>query len=1111
MEASELFGICAELASQPPSADASRRLQEVIVLSAAEGCRRQGGAFGNLFSQIDFLSKKLGLSARLTREVQTARRHSNGDGAIAADDWPYDLMAAARFVSAVFHQDVPAQVLRLLPVDSRQQQLGFHIDKQYIRCIVSEVGDALVTADTDDGPITIDYRNTQQGRDFAYLQKLLRPGMQLNLLDCSLSEADNIIVPGQVVVEPDFLIDISSLAACFTSYGHHPLLYTINRLKERPNTQAILLGLFAGAALDAVINQPDVTTAQVLQRSFREQALRYCSCPDFKAEAFRLQAEAQMQNIRQAVALLKPEGALLEPSFVCERLGLQGRVDLMTEDMSLLVEQKAGKNMKIEYQSHDRHGLQREDHYVQLLLYYGVLRYNFGKSDRQVDTRLLYSRYPAAQGLLSVNYYRTLLREAIRLRNQIVATELLMAREGVGRILSMLNADIIYKDVERDGYFHRFVLPGMQAIQQSIASLQPLERSYVERILTFVYREQVAQRLGSSEMRLHHSGGCIADLWQMSLAERQEAGSILLGLSIVKSERSSASAGYDIITLRIPDGLDTTPNFRRGDMVCLYAYDTTPDVRHSILYKGSLQELKTDSLVVALSDGQQNESIFRSDDGRTWAVERDGAEVGTSSAIRSLYHFATASPSRKALLLCQRQPEADTSLCLSRPYHPDYDDVLLRIKQARDYFLLQGPPGTGKTSMALRFIVEEELASLRATLNCNILLTAYTNRAVDEICAMLSNLSSLGEGQGWSFLRLGRPASCDPRFRPYLLDTALATTKKLDEARQLIERTPIIVATTSTLQAQPYIFQLKHFSLAIVDEASQILEPAIIGLLASDTVDRFVLVGDHKQLPAVVQQSPELSRVDEPNLCDIGLDDCRHSLFERLLRWEHRQGRSQFVGILHSHGRMHPEVARFPISHFYQREALSAVPLPHQQETSLGYSSVANDRIDQLLQSRRMLFFPLPTVASASENDSLQAEATLVADLLQRIHHFTADHFNPQKTVGVIVTYRHQIALIRLALEQYDVEALRQVSIDTVERYQGSQRDIIIYSFGVTHRYQLDFLTATTFTDDDGTLIDRKLNVALTRARLQTIVVGRPDLLRHVPLFRQLMDDFAVL
>ena len=116
MEASELFGICAELASQPPSADASRRLQEVIVLSAAEGCRQQGGAFGNLFSQIDFLSKKLGLSARLTREIQTARRHSNCDGTIAADDWPYDLMAATRFVSAVF-------ISRIVAINRRSLRL----------------------------------------------------------------------------------------------------------------------------------------------------------------------------------------------------------------------------------------------------------------------------------------------------------------------------------------------------------------------------------------------------------------------------------------------------------------------------------------------------------------------------------------------------------------------------------------------------------------------------------------------------------------------------------------------------------------------------------------------------------------------------------------------------------------------------------------------------------------------------------------------------------------------------------------------------------------------------------------------------------------------------
>jgi superfamily I DNA and/or RNA helicase len=83
------------------------------------------------------------------------------------------------------------------------------------------------------------------------------------------------------------------------------------------------------------------------------------------------------------------------------------------------------------------------------------------------------------------------------------------------------------------------------------------------------------------------------------------------------------------------------------------------------------------------------------------------------------------------------------------------------------------------------------------------------------------------------------------------------------------------------------------------------------------------------------------------------------------------------------------------------------------------------------------------------------------------------------------------------------------VSIDTVERYQGSQRDVIIYSFAVTHRYQLDFLTASTFTEN-GRLIDRKLNVAMTRARRQLIMTGRSDVLSHAPIFRELIDTYGI-
>lgn len=1053
MNAKELYDILQGLATDEPLTANLRQLHEVIKLCAAEGCRSQGGTFGNLFSQIDFVCKHFGLKAQQKWAIQQARRHSNGRETLSRDEWYYDLRAVTLLISAIFHEDVPGGLLQLLPVNLQPQPSQLSINKRYIRCIVRSFDDNFITADSEEGEILVDYGNTEGGRDFSYLRKILREGMQLNLLDCHHNEK---IVPTLIIVEPDFMLDISSLAACFTAYGHHPLLYTISRLKPRPNTQATLLGNFAGTALDDIIHNPKVTLQQSLARSYREQAERFAVCEDFNKETFEQAAAVQMENIRETVSILNLEfriqNSLLEPSFVCERLGLQGRVDLMTADMSLLVEQKSGKNQKIEYQSHDAHGLQLESHYVQLLLYYGILRYNFDKSDNQVDTRLLYSRYKPEKGLIAVNYYRTLFREAIKLRNQIVATELLIARDGFGRIMPLLNADIIYKGVARDGYFHQYILPELLTLNSYLLTLNSLERAYYERMMTFIYREQRAQKLGSSEQTLHHAGGCSSDLWLMPLNEKQEQGNIIMPLSIVKREKTDPDGGYDRITLSFVAVPNTSPlgtlNFRPGDMVYLYQYDEEPDVRRSILYKGSLEDIHDGKVIILLNDGQQNESVFARSD-KTWAVEHGGSDVGTNSNIRSIHQFIQSSPQKKALLLGQRTPETDTSLTLSQSYNPYYDDILLKVKQARDYFLLVGPPGTGKTSMALRFMVEEELKNIEITKSRNndlssILLMAYTNRAVDEIRSMLE-------------------------------DAGLA-----DDER-------ILVGTTSMMQARPFLLEGHHFSLAIVDEASQVLEPGLIGLLSSNQIERFVLVGDHKQLPAVVQQNPEEARVDDPLLRSIGLNDCRQSLFQRLYNWEVQQQRTQFIGTLNRQGRMHPDVASFASNHFYNAW-LQPVPLPHQQETALCYDLPSQDAIDDLLKTRRMVFFP--------DN----GETTI--DLALRIRRFYGKRFNPEKTLGIIVTYRHQIAAIR--------EALPDISIDTVERYQGSQRDVIIFDVGVTRQYQLDFLTASTITDDEGQVVDRKLNVALTRARKQMLVVGNATILHQNQLYRQLIDNYSV-
>jgi superfamily I DNA and/or RNA helicase len=93
--------------------------------------------------------------------------------------------------------------------------------------------------------------------------------------------------------------------------------------------------------------------------------------------------------------------------------------------------------------------------------------------------------------------------------------------------------------------------------------------------------------------------------------------------------------------------------------------------------------------------------------------------------------------------------------------------------------------------------------------------------------------------------------------------------------------------------------------------------------------------------------------------------------------------------------------------------------------------------------------------------------------------------------------------LIRKELQALAIPALSRISIDTVERYQGSERDVIIYSFCVNHLYQLRFLP--NLTEEDGVQIDRKLNVALTRARKQLFITGVPEILSHNSIYQYLL------
>lgn len=1059
-------------------------------------------SFANLFSRLDYICKEKKMTPSDRYAIQTMRRNCNaamGDRFQAdMQEYLYDLRALVRFVSLGFEEDIPASILPEIPHSNRPYQGTRLSHIPYVRASVTSWNDTQIFAATDsetDPFIIINYAKGGYDGDLLYLKDLLSENLPLNLLDVRVDE-ENHYIPNLIVIHPDYLIDISSLAACFREYGHHPLNYFMNKIKPRANTAPILMGNLASQFLDDYINeqpQEPVSYPRTIKKFFAASALDFCTCP-LPAD-FHAQAQAQMMNIRSFVHDVLPhnirnfnkKNTLLEASFICEKLGLQGRVDMMQKDFQVLIEQKAGK--RDEY--HRRH---KEDHFIQMMLYQGVLMYNFGQETANMQTFLLYSKY--ADGLLIEHFAENLFRESIKLRNYIVHNEMRLGEGAIGEIVDSLSTDLLNELQIGGKLWNDYQEPQLQTAINTLKRCTPLERAYFNRFFTFVSKEQILSKTGGSNDASHGFAGN----WHIPLHEKLEAGNILTGLTIQEKQSSGPGKGYDLIELHIPtQDEDFLPNFRTGDMVILYAYKEEPDMRKQILMKGNILELQPDRMTLVLRNGQQNKDIIGGKE-EVFAVEHDFSDTSANNGFRGLYAFLSAQADRKELLLGVRPPAQLEDVKLNGDYGR-FNELILKEKQAKDYFLLVGPPGTGKTSCALRFMVEEALSEP----DTSILLLSYTNRAVDEICAMLTDS---GIADRTPFIRIGNELSCDKRFVPYLLKYSLDDCPKLTDIQQKMARTRIFVGTTTAINNRLNLFTLKHFQLAIIDEASQILEPDLIGILSArhqqhNAIDKFVLVGDYKQLPAIAQQSAEEAAVTDLLLRNIGLEDCRNSLFERLYKSSPDTCRS----ILHKQGRMHPAIAEFPNQTFYYREQLESVPLPHQlEETPYEACLTPQDTIDQLLLERRMVFIPAEAPDHLTCSDKTNPnEAQIVATLLGHIYRLTESRFDPNRTVGVIVPYRNQIAMIRKEIARLQLPALQDISIDTVERYQGSQRDIIIYSFTIQNFSQLNFLTANTFQEGNF-LIDRKLNVALTRARKQLLLTGNPHILGANITFYKLME-----
>ena len=391
--------------------------------------------------------------------------------------------------------------------------------------------------------------------------------------------------------------------------------------------------------------------------------------------------------------------------------------------------------------------------------------------------------------------------------------------------------------------------------------------------------------------------------------------------------------------------------------------------------------------------------------------------------------------------------------------------------------LIQGPPGTGKTRTAAALLAaavalrdRESKSRLRPEKRRRALACAVSNVAADNLLEALLRLNV-------SAVRVGHPAATREELRNHTLDAwalrlggddyARARPDARDEVRRraLLDADVVVASCVGAgsdalapwLGLAPRPGQSEDFldfGLVLVDEAAQATEPAaLVPLAAAPRATQLVLVGDPCQLPPTV-----LSR-------DAGA--LRASLFQRLV------GTGLRPRLLTTQYRMHPELNRFSSERFYggavrtcpaveARRVAAELPAGFAWPNASAPLALVAVRGAESRESNA-------DAASISNEAECAALVKVVRELLATV---------AERDIGVITPYAAQARLIRDALAG-DVE------VNTVDAYQGREKDVVLIS--------------TVRSNEKGNLgfvaDDRRLNVALTRARRAVVVVGDPGTL----------------
>jgi DNA replication ATP-dependent helicase Dna2 len=921
-------------------------------------------------------------------------------------------------------------------------------------------------------------RNENFQPSIQVIRKIFGFPITLNLLEVEIDQA-GYYIPRAIVVEPDYLVDVSAISECFKDTGSEPYSYLVRKFLPHETTEPILLGNIANFFLDRLLNEPEAEWQKLFLETFQLYPFIYAPMSDAQVKSIAGKAMKHFINLKNMATGgfklqgIDPANCALEPAFFSNQYGIQGRLDLFFRkgDTSAIVELKSGTPFKP-----NSYGLSRS-HFTQTLLYDLLVRSVFGQKTDPVKY-ILYSG-------VDVNHLRfapTIVpeqREAIQVRNQLVAIERLLTKIQPGDdVLPIFNR---LQSTKGQGFTAR----DFARFEKAYNGLSLLEKKYFNAFTGFIAREHWLAKVGeeNSDTMSGH-----ASLWRGNLDDKLLNFNILSHLKILKNRADQPDPN---IIFQKTDQTNSLANFRVGDIAVLYPARTETDtvLQHQII-KCTITKLENDCVEIQLRFRQHNLTPFDTDG--FWCLEPDMLDSGFVSMYRGLLEWAeSAKELREKIMGASIQVQA-------APYTTPPATLTEKICTAPDFFLLWGPPGTGKTSVMLRDIAHWVMQNTTE----NLLILAYTNRAVDEIC---DALDSIGGDIREQYLRIGGKHAAANRFAHQLLSSKISTAANRADLRAVLERHRIFVSTVASFSQNEGLLKLKKFQRLVVDEASQILEPQLVGLLTR--FEHFTLIGDHRQLPAVTAQRPENTLVKDPHLNSIGIVDLRDSYFERLFLLCKKNGWHWAYDQLGRQGRMHEAIMDFPGKWFY--EGNLEVLNKSVQQAAIHYILPEKEvELGKIIALRRMVFLPVTSTASQTPGQKTSAEeaqlCTRMVSYFQTLWKTNQKPWEPEKSLGIITPWRAQIAQIRAVLAEAGIDP-NDITVDTVERYQGGARDVIIISTCANSVWQLNALLNIS---NEG--VDRKLNVALTRAREHLIMLGNPQVLQQDERYQTFIQLYGV-